>query len=189
MSTLAFFLLYRIIPHRHVPWRHALLGGAVAAFLFESAKQIFSYYVHAAPTYNLVYGAFAAVPLFLIWIYLSWLVILLGAEITAAAAYWRGARWKQAEAPTTRFREAAAVMRALIEAGSATVSFEDLHQRTRIPAHDLEDTLERMTTEGVLMKRDGRAGYRLIEPRGAAPATPAVKKAKRGRARSGRSSR
>lgn len=189
MSTLAFFLIYRIIPHRHVPWRHALLGGVVAAVLFESAKQLFSIYVHTAPTYNMVYGAFAAVPLFLIWIYLSWLVILLGAEITAAAAYWRGAQWKESEAPATRFREAAAVMRTLLEVGSATVSFEDLHGRTRIPAHDLEDTLARMTAEGVLMKRDGRAGYRLAEPSGAAPGAPAVKKAKRGRARSGKSSR
>ena len=189
MSALAFFLIYRIIPHRHVPWRHALLGGVIAAFLFEGAKQLFSIYVHTEPTYNIVYGAFAAVPLFLIWIYLSWLVILLGAEITAAAAYWRGGRWKESEAPATRFREAAAVMRALIDAGSATVSFENLHQRTRIPAHDLEDTLARMTAEGVLMEREGRAGYRLAEPSGDAPGAPAVKKAKRGRARSGKSSR
>jgi membrane protein len=189
MSTLAFFLVYRIIPHRHVPWRHALLGGVIAAILFESAKQLFSIYVHAAPTYNMVYGAFAAVPLFLIWIYLSWLVILLGAEITAAAAYWRGARWKESEAPATRLREAAAVVRALVEAGHATVSFENLRERTRIPAPELEDTLARMTAEGVLRKRDGRPGYRLAEPSEAAPSAPAVRKAKRGRARSGRSSR
>jgi hypothetical protein len=69
------------------------------------------------------------------------------------------------------------------------VSFENLHERTRIPAHDLEDTLARMTAEGVLMKRDGRLGYRLAEPSNAAPGASAVKKAKRGRARSGKSSR
>jgi membrane protein len=186
MSALVFFLIYRIIPHRHVPWRHALLGGVVAAFLFESAKQLFSFYVHAAPTYNMVYGAFAAVPLFLIWIYLSWLIILLGAEITAAAGYWSGARWKEPEAPATRLRETAAVVRTLVEAGAAAVTFEKLRERTRIPAHELEDTLARMTAEGVLMQGDGRSGYRLAE---AAEAAPAVRKAKRGRARSGRSSR
>jgi len=189
MSALAFFLIYRIIPHRHVPWRHALLGGVVAAFLFESAKQLFSFYVHAAPTYNLVYGAFAAVPLFLIWIYLSWLVILLGAEITAAAAYWSAARWKESEAPATRLREAAAVVRALVETGPAAMTFEKLRERTRIPAPELEDTLARMTAEGVLTKRDGRPGYRLAESSEPAPGAPAVRKAKRGRARSGRSSR
>jgi membrane protein len=190
MSALAFFLIYRIIPHRHVPWRHALLGGVVAAFLFESAKQLFSFYTHAAPTYNLVYGAFAAVPLFLIWIYLSWLVILLGAEITAAAAYWSGRRWKESEAPATRLREAAAVVRALVEAGPAALTFEKLRERTRIPAYELEDTLARMSAEGVLLKSDGRTGYRLAElSSDAAPAAPNLRKAKRGRARSGRSSR
>jgi membrane protein len=90
VTALAFFLIYRIIPHRRVPWRHALLGAAVGAVLFESGKDLFTLYVRRAPTYNLVYGASAALPIFLVWIYLSWLVILLGAEVTAAAAYWRG---------------------------------------------------------------------------------------------------
>jgi membrane protein len=189
MSTAAFFLIYRIIPHRKVPWRHALLGGVVAAFLFESAKQLFAFYVHTAPTYNLVYGAFAAVPLFLIWIYLSWLVILLGAEITAAAAYWGEGRWQQAEAPATRFRDMVDVVRSLAEAAPAAVSFERLRQRTGIPAQELEDTLSRMAGEGVLERQD-RDGYSLAKSSRGAPAAPAgVTKAKRGKARSGKSSR
>ena len=57
----------------------------------------------------------------------------------------------------------AVVVRALVEAGAATVTFEKLRERTRIPAHELEDTLARMTAEGVLMQRDGRSGYRLAE--------------------------
>jgi len=189
MSALAFFLLYRILPHRHVPWRHALLGGVVAAFLFETAKQLFAFYVHAAPTYNLVYGAFAAVPLFLIWIYLSWLVILLGAEITAAAAYWSEGRWQQSAAPATRFREVVEVVRALVEAGPAAVSFERLREKTGIPVEELERTLARMADEGALERQD-RNGYSLVKPPvGATSAAPSLKKAKRGRARSGKSSR
>lgn len=83
-SATAFFLLYRFIPHRTVSWPHAAIGGIVAAVLFEAAKEIFGAYVRYGPTANVIYGAFAALPLFLLWVYLSWLVVLLGAELTAA---------------------------------------------------------------------------------------------------------
>jgi membrane protein len=193
MSAIAFFLVYRIVPHRAVPWRHALLGGATAALLFEAAKEIFSVYARAAPTYNIVYGAFAAVPLFLVWLYLSWLVMLFGAELTAAAAYWRGGLWKQAATPGMRFREAAAIVRALIGHDATTMSFEKLRAQTGLPADELEETLAQMVDGGVL-RRAGRHAYALAEgtrelliaPRAAPqPVTPG----RRGKARSGKSSR
>jgi membrane protein len=99
VTAVTFFLVYRIVPHRHVPWSHALLGGLVAAVLFEAMKDLFAAYIRAVPTYNLVYGAFAAIPIFLLWVYLSWLVILLGAEVTACAQYWHDGRWKHAATP------------------------------------------------------------------------------------------
>jgi membrane protein len=160
VTTIAFFLIYRIIPHRHVPWRHALLGAGVAAVLFEIAKDLFTLYVSIAPTYSLVYGASAAVPIFLVWIYLSWLVILLGAELTASAAYWRDGRWKQPASPSAHFREAVKVTRALLEGARDPVPFERLRQATGLPAHELEDTLYRMMDAGIA-KRMGRAGYAL----------------------------
>jgi Predicted membrane protein len=83
-SAMAFFLLYFLIPHRRVSWRHAAIGGIVAAVLFEAAKELFGAYVRFGPTANVIYGAFAALPLFLLWVYLSWLVVLFGAELTAA---------------------------------------------------------------------------------------------------------
>jgi membrane protein len=92
VSAAAFFLVYRLIPHLVVPWRHALAGGVVAAVLFELAKQGFAFYVAHAPMYNMVYGTFAAVPLFLLWIYLSWLIVLFGAELAAALGEWRSQR-------------------------------------------------------------------------------------------------
>ncbi len=157
MSAIAFFVLYRVIPHRHVPWPHAALGGLVAATLFESAKQIFAFYVQRSPTYNVVYGAFAALPLFLVWIYLSWLVILLGAELTAAAAYWRNARWKESPAPATRLSEAISVTRALLEGAT---HFDALRKRTALPAQELEETLAQMADAGVV-KRTSRSDYEL----------------------------
>ena len=158
MSALAFFLLYRIVPHGHVPWRHAALGALVAAVLFEAAKELFAIYVHASPTYRLVYGAFAAIPLFLVWIYLSWLVVLFGAELTAAASYWSGGAWKRPAGTAARFREALALMQVLLESGKA--SLEKLCERTGLRARDIEETLAYLVDAGVV-ERTSRASYAL----------------------------
>ncbi len=88
VSTVTFFLIYRLVPHRKVPWKHALAGGFVAAVLFELAKEGFAMYVSYAPMYSVVYGTFAAFPFFLLWIYLSWLIVLFGAELAAALGEW-----------------------------------------------------------------------------------------------------
>jgi len=82
-STLALALLYATAPNRHVPWRNAFAGAGAAALAFEAAKHGFALYLTHVPTYELVYGALAALPVFLIWIYLCWLIVLTGAAITA----------------------------------------------------------------------------------------------------------
>ena len=84
MSAIAFTILYWLVPNRPVKLRHAVAGGVLAAMLFEWVKLVFAWYVKTFPTYQAIYGAMAAVPLFMIWIYLSWLVVLLGAEFTHA---------------------------------------------------------------------------------------------------------
>jgi membrane protein len=88
-SATAFFLVYRFFPNRPVPARHALAGGVLAALVFEVMKSIFATWMQMMPTYRLVYGAFASIPIFLLWLYLAWLVVLFGAEITAALGHWR----------------------------------------------------------------------------------------------------
>lgn len=88
-TTLAFAILFRMVPNRYVPLKHALIGGVVASVLFESMNQVFGLYVSHFPTYKLVYGAFASVPIFLMWIYFSWLTILLGAVVAASLPHWR----------------------------------------------------------------------------------------------------
>ncbi len=90
LTTLAFSLLFRVMPNRYVPLRHAFIGGTVAAVAFESMNSAFAYYIAHFPTYKLVYGAFASIPIFLLWIYLSWLTVLLGALIASSLSYWRG---------------------------------------------------------------------------------------------------
>ncbi|SMR69318.1 YihY family inner membrane protein [Marinobacterium sediminicola] len=81
-SALAFMLLYAAVPNCRVPLRNAAIGGVFAAVLFELAKRGFALFVTQFPSYELIYGAFAAVPMFLVWIFISWTIILLGAELT-----------------------------------------------------------------------------------------------------------
>ena len=82
-------LLYKLVPHRRVHWRHAIVGAVTASVLFEGAKALFAIYVRNVPGYNVLYGAFVSLPFFLLWIYVSWLVVLFGAELTAALGNWK----------------------------------------------------------------------------------------------------
>lgn len=91
VQAVVFALLYGVVPHRSVPIRHAVAGGVVASLLFELAKGGFGAFIVRVPTYEAIYGALAALPIFLIWLYISWLVILVGAEVTQAL---RGYRWR-----------------------------------------------------------------------------------------------
>lgn len=85
MSTVMLTLLYVLVPNCHVPLKQGVLGGVVAAVLFELAKTAFAKFIKMAPTYEIIYGAFAAVPLFLLWIYVSWIIVLAGAELVRTA--------------------------------------------------------------------------------------------------------
>lgn len=76
--------MYRYVPHAPVAWRHAIASGVLVAILLELAKKGLTVFLTTVPTYSVVYGAFAAVPILLIWIYTAWLLMLLGAVLAAA---------------------------------------------------------------------------------------------------------
>lgn len=80
-AGLVFTLFNWLLPSCRVKLRYALVGGIMTAVLFEGVKVVFSLYFRYFPTYRLIYGAFAAIPIFLIWIYVSWIIILLGALV------------------------------------------------------------------------------------------------------------
>jgi membrane protein len=88
----ALTLLYFVVPYRRIELRHAVTGGIVAGVIFELAKRGFGLYVAHFPAYTMIYGAFAIIPLFLLWLYVSWVVVLFGATLTAALPSWRAGR-------------------------------------------------------------------------------------------------
>ena len=89
-SAVALTLLYKFMPARRVETVPALGGGLAAALALEGAKHLFALYLRHVPTYQLIYGALSAVPVFLLWIYLCWIIVLAGAAISATLA--EGAR-------------------------------------------------------------------------------------------------
>jgi len=75
--------MYHYVPYTRVKWSHAWAGGLFASFAMELAKKLLVVYLAKVPTYSVVYGTFATVPILLVWIYLAWVIVLLGAVITA----------------------------------------------------------------------------------------------------------
>jgi len=86
-----FTLIYAAVPNCRVPLRHAAIGGALTTLLFSAVKSVFTWSVGMS-SYQLIYGAFAALPLFLLWIYISWLMLLVGAEFVHALTSYRSRR-------------------------------------------------------------------------------------------------
>jgi membrane protein len=90
LDTLEFSLVaagmaaaYHYVPNTQVKWSHAWIGGVFAAAGVEVAKKLLTLYIGMVPTYSAVYGAFATVPILLVWIYVAWVIVLLGAVIAA----------------------------------------------------------------------------------------------------------
>ena len=115
LTCIALMLLYLVVPARRVEWRHAVLGGLLAGIGFEIAKRGFAIYLTRVPTYTLIYGAFATIPIFLIWLYLSWVVVLTGAVFTAVLPVF-GRKSDRARVPGEELADALGVLRALARA-------------------------------------------------------------------------
>jgi len=152
LTTGAYALLYMTVPNRYVDWRDAVWGGLVAAIAFEVAKRVFAVFIRQFPTYAIIYGALAALPLFLVWLYLSWLITLVGALLTAALPVVKYERWWYEPVPGGAFVDAVAVLKVLHGgrrlSGSALVSSSQIRAHTRIGYDEMSDLLARMVAAG-----------------------------------------
>lgn len=160
-SSLALTLMYAIVPGCKVDVRHAVIGGLTAAGLLEFGKFIFLWLVSSFPSYQLIYGAFAAIPLFLVWVYVAWCIVLLGAELVRGLGY---AKKVQVGVKATDLDWALEILR---QASLAQGQAKPL-QRSQLTEHlplanadDWESMLELLVEEGWLVaSADG--GYALI---------------------------
>lgn len=152
LTTGFYTLLYVAVPNRYVNWRDALWGALAAAIAFELAKRLFALFIRQFPAYAIIYGALAALPLFLVWIYLSWLITLVGAVVAAALPVVKYERWWHVPGPGGAFVDAMAVLKVLQAnahaTGSALVSSAALRAHTRIGYDELSLLLEQMVAAG-----------------------------------------
>jgi membrane protein len=119
LSGLGFAAIYAIVPNCKVKGRDALMGGFVTAIILEGMKFSFAYYISQFSTYTVIYGAFAVLPVFLIWVYLSWLGILLGAMCAANIPAIRINRVESTPHPGVAMIEAVLLIQALDHARDA----------------------------------------------------------------------
>jgi membrane protein len=150
LTSVAFAMLYVAMPNRRIALRDAVLGGVLAGVAFEVMKRGFALYVAQFPTYTLVYGAFATLPVFLLWIYFSWLVVIFGAVVLAALPEWREAAGQRQPAPGSNFFDAVQILKMLWYAhrtGQA-VTLSELLAAATVRIENVEGILDTMVSAG-----------------------------------------
>jgi len=148
LTTLQFVLmsvgmaaLYRYVPNTRVRWSHALVGGFFVAIGLEVAKKLLSWYLSSVPTYSMVYGTFASVPILLVWIYLAWVIVLLGAVVTAYLPSLLSGIARRADTPGWSFMLALEMLQLLRRARTGDqrgMSLEAIAQKLRVDPLNLE---------------------------------------------------
>lgn len=159
---IAYAALYVYVPNCPVEWKHALIGGALASVAFDIARRGFAVYITRFPTYTVIYGALAALPIFFIWVYMTWLITLSGAAIAASLPAFLGRRWNASDVPGRSFPDAVRLLRLLHGAREQALPGL-LAQRLSTELHmNLEET------EALLTALEGAGTVIRILPLGAA---------------------
>jgi membrane protein len=178
LNTIEFLLLalgmaalFHYVPNTHVRRRHAMAGGIFVAAGFEFAKRALGWWVSQVPTYSVVYGALASLPIFLSWLYLSWVIVLLGAVVAAYAPSLSMHVTRRRPTPGHLFELAITVLRNLRAAHERAVrgmSLDDLARDLRVDPLQIEPLLEslvRLDWVGRLEEEGSQRYVLLCDPR------------------------
>lgn len=137
--------MYYYVPNTRVKWAHAWAGGIFASVVMELAKKLLVVYLAKVPTYSVVYGTFATVPILLVWIYLAWVIVLLGAVITAYLPSLLSGVLQRDQGPGWRFQRALEVVRLLWQARATPahgLTVTQLVKALRVSVLGVESTLQ-----------------------------------------------
>jgi membrane protein len=157
LTCLAFAFVYRTVPNRKVETADALVAGIVAGLLFEAMKSLFGVYIKQMPTYKLIFGAFASFPIFLVWLYASWMIVLIGAELAAALPYMRSGGVRLRRGVGTGVLDAVRILRLLYLAhGKGVVpTTGELRAALKMPWEDCEALLQQLAAAGCVAMAAG----------------------------------
>lgn len=156
-TSLAFGFLYRTVPNRQVTVLDAVVGGVIAALAFEAMKSVFGQFLIHFSNYKVVYGTFASLPIFLMWVYLSWVVVIFAAVITAVLPYWRSGGVLLKHETGSQFVEAAEMLKLLYRAylDGTVLNLQQLRTALRLSWEDAELILDKLVAAGWVAKLQG----------------------------------
>lgn len=158
--------LYRFVPNTRVRWSHALAGGVFVAAGLEIAKYGLAQYLRIMPGFSVIYGAFATIPILLLWIYLVWLVLLYGAVIAAYLPSLLAGVARRGDSPGWRLElalEALALLQRAREAAVPAPATEDLAEQLKVDPLQLEPVMDTLIQLGLVGTLDGGGEVLLVE--------------------------
>ncbi|MDR3212999.1 MAG: YihY family inner membrane protein [Azoarcus sp.] len=156
LLSVLFVFLYFAVPNHKVRFTHALVGGLGAATTFFLMQRAFAVFIARFPSYTLIYGTFAALPIFLVWLYLSWLVVLLGALVTATLPAFAERRRVVPAFPGCEAWAAVTMLEQLARAQSDghPVGFSALRERAPLSEYNAEDILGKLAEADWVSRTD-----------------------------------
>lgn len=155
LTTLLIFLLFKLVPFRSIHWQHALLGAVLTAIVLEIARRGFAFYIKYFNSYQLIYGAFAAIPVFLLWLNLLWIILLTGAVFTSSLPYWRHATFSKLHCQD-HFIDALTLLLQLSQAQQQgeIMTLEALQNHMQNSESQLEQLLLQLATQNYVAETD-----------------------------------
>ncbi len=150
-----FFLLYIYFPARKIPKKEALIGALFSTLLWFISSYGYGFYVKYAVSYSKIYGSLSAIPLFLIWIFINWVVFLLGAELTVFLEnrYWRT---KYQKIPHSWLKLWIIYFIGKNFLNGKTLSLEELTLKTSLPPETIQPILEELEKQNILSLVEGK---------------------------------